>query len=104
MHFTFDFNVAALLQPAFLIAVGWLVYQAKKGLQLHFDQRHDAVEAKVEERHKETTTHLTAIEAQTTATNGRVLQLETNAKADHDLLMELKGTVDTLKSLKDGGR
>lgn len=88
---SFDINLGALFSPLLLIVLAYIVNTARK-----------AVEHRVDERHEETTGHLKAIEVQTTATNGRVLVLEADHKADHDVLMTLKGSVDTLMGLRKG--
>lgn len=99
---SFDLNLGSLFSPVVLVALGYLVHQARKGITRHVDARHDVYEAKVEERHKETTGHLKVIEEQTTLTNGRVRTLEETTKADHDTLLMLKGSVETLMSLRKG--
>ena len=101
-NLSFSLDVGSVLSPLLVVCIGVLIAQARKGITRHFDARHDAVEEQVQRRHKETTEHLNAIEAQTTATNGRVTKLEEGNQADHDMLLTLKGSVETLMSLRKG--
>lgn len=99
---SFDLNLGSLLSPVFLLALAFLGRQVQKGAIAHFDKRHDEVEGQVAARHTETTEHLKKIEEQTTLTNGRVKTLEESTKSDHDMLLTLKGSVDTLMGLRKG--
>lgn len=103
VDFSFDVNVAQLLSPLLLVCVAIVARQVQKGVINHFDQRHDLYEKKVDERHMETAATLNEIKTQTTATNGRLLKVEEATKADHDLLLTLKGAVDTLTTFKKDG-
>lgn len=99
---SFDLNLGSLFSPAVMLALGYLVHQARKGITRHFDARHDAVEAQVAERHKETTEHLTNIEGKQDKTNGRLLTVEEKVQSDHDKLLKLEGSVETLMTLRKG--
>lgn len=92
----FSLDLGAFVQPLLLLCFALVVNQARKAVITHLDKRHDETETNVNARHAETTLHLDRIEAQTTATNGRVIVLETEHKADHDLLMTVVGKVEVL--------
>lgn len=94
----FTLDLGAFISPLLLVCVAVIANQVKKAVMAHMDAKHE-----------ENTLHLDRIETQTTATNGRVTKLEErqtdhekDAKADHDLLLELKGTVGTLMELTKG--
>lgn len=96
--FKFTVDLGTVISPLLLVCVAVIANQVKRAVMAHMDAKHE-----------ENTQHLNRIETQTTATNGRVTSLETRqaaheteAKADHDLLLTLKGSVDTLMGLRKG--
>lgn len=96
LRFTID--IGTVVSPLLLICVAVIANQVKKAVMAHMDAKH-----------AENTLHLDRIETQTTATNGRVTKIEEHqaeherdAKADHDMLLTLKGTVETLMGLSKG--
>lgn len=93
---SFSLDLGTVVSPVLLLVLAYLVNTARK-----------AVDKRVDERHDETTTHLDRIEGKVDTTNGRVNKLEerqatheAEAKADHDMLLTLRGNVDTLMGLR----
>lgn len=94
----FSLDLGAVLSPLMVLCVLVIANQVKRAVMAHMDAKH-AENAAVNQQ----------ILAQTTATNGRVTALETrhaeherDAKNDHDMLLTLKGSVETLMGLSKG--
>ena len=103
MEFSFDLNVGALLSPVALLVLAYLLKRTRDAITGHQDQKNAEVIAHVDAqlaegreladvRHRDNVARFDRIEIQTTATNGKLAEHDsqiTALAAQNELLIRL---------------
>jgi len=89
---SFDLNLGSVFSPLLLVVLLWALKGVAKGVTDHMDANARKAQELADTRHTENTDRLDRIEAQTTKTNGTVLEhseeiaaLKTDLKVEREL-------------------